>query len=441
MSVGLEGGFRNRVLAADPRIDLRMRATAPLPAPGEDWTVGTHFVEIPTLPDMRRLLGPADAAMRRARSQAFYGGAHDRARARLGLGMHDRGEEYVFADGQIHARDFLGQARHLPAHVKAVRLPSMRIESGQTWDLSVRHTAWKDVGAREELYVYVHVDRLTVAPGARIEIHGNVFILVCDEIVLHDGEAGRGPHGHDGLDIRILSTPHAAFSRFRAAPARPGLPGADGASGAGSRATAVVGTPFGPCLQEFSPDRDGEAGRDGGDGSDGTAGENGGMTMLADVRIGALTGFGPEQLRIFAQAGAGFPGGDGGQGGKGGDGGSGADGVDGIEGLSRGGHGGRGGDGGRGGSGGRGGNGGLASNIFIELPAAHRACLELCSKDSEGGAGGAAGPAGAGGHGGAHGACARPDAPVLDGKPGRCGSAGAPGKPRSGPKMHVFTVP
>jgi hypothetical protein len=356
--------------------------------------------------------------------------------------MHDRAEEYIFADGQIHAADAAGHARHYPAHLKVVRLPSFHIGAGQTWNVSHSHTAWPDLDHREELYVYVHVDRLIVEPGSSLEVHGNVFALECGEIQMQRHHIGAASPGPSRFEICILPTPHAAYSKHRVGPGRAGSIGKDGAHGEHSTASTVIGTPFGPRLLELSPDWNGKPGSDGCDGCHGTSGQNGGMTMVADIRIGALKGFAPASLRISAQAGAGLSGGAGGHGGRGGNGGNGADGLDGIDGLIRGGLGGSGGIGGNGGDGGRGGNGGLASHIFVCIPAADTACLDLEPKGSTGGSGGAAGLGGAGGCGGKHGAlvdCPPAQRAAPDGTRGRNGVPGAPGKSRPGARVHVQT--
>jgi hypothetical protein len=412
-----------------------------LPLVGQDWPEGTQFVELPSINDARRLLGPVDEAVRRRRSDVYFAAMPHTGRTRLQLGMHDRGEEYIFADGRICADDAAGHARHFPAHLKVVRLRSHRIGRGRSWDVSASHTAWSGVDCREELYVLVRVDRLVVEPGSSLEVHGNILVLECGEIEMHrDGASSRS---QDLFEIRILPTRHPAFSRIRSAPGAMGHSGANGAGGTDGR-TSVVGTPFGPILNRISPSQAGAPGADGEPGGAGGAGQNGGMTMLTDFRIGALVGFGPASLRVTAQAGAGRPGSAGGRGGNGGAGGKGGDGLDGVGGFIRGGLGGRGGNGGDGGDGGRGGNGGLGSNIFIQMHEADVACLDLRSLDSVGGPGGPGGEGGAGGVGGAHGALAeaRPgEICAPSGADGREGAAGAPGKARAGPRMHVLIEP
>lgn len=406
---------------------------------GEVWPFGVSYHLIATLEDARRLLGPKDDAERAARSQVYFREMLDGARTKLRLGMHDRGEEYVFAGGSIHEADGGGLRRHLPLHLKVIHLPSHHIPAGESWDVTHLHTDWDGVGFREELYVMVIIEHLTVEPGAAIEVHGNAMVLEVGMI-----EFLKASNSTNAFEIRILPTRHYAYSQHRRSLSASGARGRDGRSGDSSKAAELVGTLFGPRLVEGAGGRDGAPGEDGCNGYDGTAGMNGGMCMLADIRIGSLSGFLPGGLRIFAQAGAGQAGGDGGCGGNGGRGGGGAPGLDAIEGLIPGGFGGPGGNGGAGGNGGRGGNGGLASNIFIKVPAQVVECLDMCSLESQGGLGGASGRGGRGGDGGRHGAFADTSEGEISACPGADGSdgkAGASGKARPAAKMHLFPAP
>jgi hypothetical protein len=437
--------------ACPPDERVAVHREAPLPGPriqlppsGQDWPEGTHFVELPTINETRRLLGPADETVRRRRSDVYFPAMPHTGRKRLQLGMHDRAEEYMFADGRICADDAAGHAHHFPAHLKVVRLRSHRIGQGQSWDVSASHTAWSELDYREELYVHVRVDRLVVEPGSSLEVHGNILVLECGEIEMRREDGNSDFRSEDVFEIRIMPTRHPAFSRIRSAPGMAGRSGADGADGADGSASAVIGTPFGPILDGSFPNQAGAPGADGERGGNGGVGQNGGMTMLADIRIGTLVGFRPASLRLAAQAGAGRQGGAGGHGGNGGAGGKGANGLDSVGGFVRGKLGGGGGNGGDGGDGGRGGNGGLGSNIFIQIRKADVASLDLRSMDSIGGPGGASGKGGAAGAGGAHGALAGAgpgESCASSGADGRDGAAGAPGKARAAPRIHVFTEP
>lgn len=408
-----------------------------------DWPIGCYLTEIPTMELCRTIFGPPDAEIRKLRSKVFYENPHGKARDRLRLGMHDRGEEYVFANGRIWTDDLPGHKRHLPAHVKIIRLEEYTIHSNEIFDISTSYSEWKDLHFREELYVYVHINRLIVEPGAVIEIYGNVLTLICDEVVLRPENtlySADSEKQETAFRIRILGTRHLAFSGVRRFESSDGYRGEDGQKGVDSYATQVVGTPFGPQLDIVSDNLNGEDGQNGRDGGSGTHGQNGGMAMLADLRFGSVFNFKPGSLEIFVQAGQGMAGGHGGDGGSGGDGGNASEGI----GLKNpGGRGGSGGNGGNGGYGGNGGNGGLSSNIFIQIPFAMKNCLTLRSVASKGGAGGK------GGEGGKPGKKGMSDrfyienretiSGCTDGKSGRRGRDGRQGKSRQGSAIHVFT--
>lgn len=409
-----------------------------LPGIGQDWPLGTHFVELPDIVAARRLLGPSQDSARRRRSSVFYPAVPDPARARLPLGMYDRGEEYVFGNGPLCDRDARGRAQHFPAHLKVIRLAEHLITAAQPWDVSASHTDWGGQDPTQVSYVLVKIDRLVVEPGSALEVHGNVLVLDCGTIERLD-PAGRDLGG--GFAIRIMPTRFGAHTIHRSGPGRPGAAGTDGVAGRASSASAIVSTPFGPQLLECGGCRNGEAGGDGTAGADGGRGQNGGMVMFADIRIRSLVGFAPASLLVSAQPGAGLAGGAGGDGGHGGAGGKGADGLDRVSRPVRAGRGGRGGNGGDGGNGGRGGNGGLASNIFVQVPQAQAGCVVLCAQGSAGGAGGIAGVGGRGGAGGADGAGPTDAHAARSGDNGRDGQPGNPGKPRPPPRMHLLIDP
>lgn len=392
------------------------------------WPYGTYLTQIPTLEAARRALGPVSQAARQARSRLYWRDGEIRHRGRLRLGMHDRGEEYVFANGSLHGDDRHGQSVHLPLHVKVLRLKTLRLGPGEVYDMTSSHTYWPGLHYREELYVYMHVDRLVVAPGAVLQVRGNVLVLACDEVV---AEAPASVPGASLLDVRVLGTDHPAFSQLRRAPAEPGRAGHNGAPGRSAVPPRPRPSIFGPI---HAPGPLNESATDGGDGAagtDGTHGQNGGMCMLAAIRLGQLTGFPPGGLRIFGQAGAGRPGGPGGDGGAGGDGGSAPQDP------------GRGGHGGNGGAGGHGGNGGLSGHIFVEVPADATAAVTTSAPDSLGGAPGPGGPGGQPGCGGRRlqldGTTSAELEPAADGRPGCRGLSGRPGRGRKGPRIHVLT--
>jgi hypothetical protein len=392
-----------------------------------NWPLGEYLTLIPTLRAARRALGPASDRVRSARSRVYFDEASMRSRGKLRLGMHDRGEEFIFADGSIHEGDLSGHKRHLPLHVKVIRRREMRIRGGETFDATSSHHLWPGLHFREELYVYMHIDRLIVEPGAALYVRGNVFVLACDMLVLKTVGEDEAAFADPVFDIRILGTDHPAFGQARPLPARDGAPGFDGEHGANRTPPSVRPSIFGPVGDTSVKPAPGGCGGDGGDGGDGTHGQNGGMAMLADIRLKSMRGFSPrQQVRIFSQAGQGRPGGAGGAGGAGGDGGSAPEWP------------GAGGAGGRGGDGGHGGHGGLSGHIFLTIPVGAGGTIEPCSMDSLGGPAGRGGAGGAPGRGGAKTDPRAPGSPcATDGRPGAPGRDGRAGRPRKGARIYI----
>ncbi|WP_141335241.1 hypothetical protein [Raoultella terrigena] len=390
------------------------------------------YQRIPTLEIAREVLCRASAEIRRRRSRVFYQGIA--ARQRLAQGMHDRGEEFVYADGVIHPRDAVGLSHHLPLPVKLVSVKEKVVKANEVWDLSVRHDQW-GLDYMEELYTTVNIERLILEPGARVIIQGNVFSLHCQKI------ERRGNHLlRDGYDIGILPTP---FSVDRRRGEYHGVHGSIGRSGEGGEHGIGMksgGGLLGPYWSnpDASGRSDGAAGQAGAAGGHGGFGRQGGMVKLAEIYVEELINFAGLPLRIFTQAG---PGGDGGNGGDGGAGGSGGHGGEGL--LTRSdrrppGRGGDGGSGGRGGNGGQAGNGGISSSLYIEVPEALIPAVSLTALASmpgtpgRGGEGGSGGAAGAGGN-------------LADEQPGAVGGVGIKGEPgekgtagKSRPAAQVF---
>ena len=347
-----------------------------------DWTHGRYYTEIPTVELMRALCGPRSEYVRAARSQVFYSSRQMLTRQRLPLGIHDRAEEYIFADGHIRAEDMPAISRHLPFHLHVLRYERLHVCADEELDLSACADWWPDLHFREERYVYVHINKLTVEPGAELAVYGNLLVFCCDEIIVEKGASGTAAEADFDLQLSIRGTRHAGFSNTRRLAARTGQHGTDGQHTAQPVRPVAMPSIFGPVnpmqsdhsrsqtndrLSAF--EHRGEDGKDGGNGGPGT---NGGMAMLADIRLGRLTNFRKNGFRIFARAGDGGRGGDGGNGGDGGDGP--------VPGR-----------GGNGGHGGPGGNGGLASNIFIQVPQTCRHLVQADAVPSAGGPGGTGG--------------------------------------------------
>lgn len=417
--------------------DLFVKDGPVLPEPAQDWPIGTHFVTVPDLETARRLFGPVDDMIRVRKSEVFYRGI--KARQRLPQGMHDRGEEYAVADGQLHEADRVGLANHLPLHVKVIRLSYRRVARDEVWDISVRHEQWAGLDYMEELYVFVHVDHLVLEDGARITVSGNVLFLVCDTLERVALAGSWCDIEEGGYDIAVLPTPFSVDRQLSPNTGLSGVDGLPGDEGSPGASVEVAGSMFGPLPVRIPAHCHAGHGGNGTDGGHGVRGRNGGMCKLADIRISRLVGCDRYPLRVFSRAGSGAPGGNGGHGGCGGNGGYGGDGIEAARVSLAPGNGGYGGHGGRGGDGGQGGNGGLSSNIFIQVP--RGTVVQALSLPSAGGSGGAPGSGGLPGRGGMGGRASVSFAPGHRGNngcPGADGSSGRPGKSRPGAGIFVI---
>jgi hypothetical protein len=384
-----------------------------------------RYFTLPTF-EAGRILSHATEEQRRKRQLNFFHPAIA-VRSRLGQGMHDRGEAMTFAAGEIPKADILqGSTRHLPIHVKSVSVLSKTVGAGEMWDVSVRGEVW-GLDHMEELYSTLNVGRLILEPGASVVVQGNVFTLLCQELI-----AG------EGSQIRILPTPFSVDFRHGPHHGVDGEGGRDGMHGAHGRhawvETCILGYRLTQPIQAHEVrGQDGEDGRAGLRGSDG---RNGGMAKLAEITIRELTG----KITVFAQAGDGGYGGQGGDGGRGGDGGNGGPGYRTMEGILQAGRGGSGGSGGNGGNGGNGGSGGISSNIYVNVPDSDVAKVDRISRASVGGAGGRGGRGGAPGTPGL--ACQglhdyENGQPGLAGERGAAGRTGIDGRSRPAPKIFL----
>ena len=229
-----EGTFPDAAAETERPDEEPFRLAAPLP-PREAWPKGLCLALVPSLEEARRLLGPAEPSGRAARSLLFRASPQIRARSRLRLGMHDRGEEYFFADGAICAADADGHRRHLPLHLRTAHFDALEIGRGETLDLSATAADWPGLHIREELYLWARIGSLRLAPGSRLVVQGNVCALEFGTVQLTGAADMNAAHWPE---IAILGTPHAPFSRFRRQAAQCGRPGADGSDGANGEPAA-----------------------------------------------------------------------------------------------------------------------------------------------------------------------------------------------------------
>ena len=370
------------------------------------------YLEVSTAEAARALLSHATPAQRTERQKTFFHPAIA-VRSRLGQGMHDRGEAFVWANGVQDETDRHGLDAHLPLHVKAISVLHKTVAPGETWDVSVRGNMW-GLDDMEELYTAANVGTLLLERGGRLVVRGNVFLLLCQRVITHAGAR-----------ICILPTPFSVD--YGAGPMRgaDGAAGRNGAHGSHGRDVRTGSSILGPRLAEpIEPEElHGGHGADGLPGNPGRDGRNGGMSKLAELTLRQVEGF----LTIYARPGEGGVGGVGGDGGNGAEGGNGADGCKVVSGVFPGGNGGNGGNGGAGGRGGHGGNGGLSSNIYVDVPPPEERRIIRISLPSQAGKGGAPGRGGPGGRGGAAGKGPEPRYDGVAGRPGRPGLNGQPG--------------
>jgi hypothetical protein len=389
--------------------------------------------------ELGKLLRNSSEQERGARRVSFFQPMH-RARQRLGQGVHDRSEAYIFAGGELTEYDRQGIALHLPLHAQSIAVAEKVLGPGEVWDLSLRGDRWK-CDDRDELYTSVSVGRLILHAGAQVIVRGNILSLLCQEYICL-GEPAE-------FQIGILPTPFSVDPRSGPHNGVAGKHGSSANAGRHAETVRVVPRFLGFMLHGDPPAGDGAGGHggDGEDGTDGADGRNGGMCSLAELTFRSVSG----PLAIFSQAGEGGSGGSAGDGGNGGGGGRGRDGYPLFTGLLLPGAGGTGGKGGKGGRGGHGGSGGVSSNIYVSVPAESASQVRCWSLPSIGGRPGEGGDGGVCGSGGAGGIARHFSTSVANGangsngEPGQRGRNGKPGRSRPGAVFfvnnHALTVP
>lgn len=389
-------------------------------ARGEEITTYDRF---DTMEDCRRLLSVANQEQRIKRQEHFFN-PPIAARQRLGQGMHDRGESFVFANGTVLDSDWQGLGNHLPGRIKAISVLKKTLHAGEVWDVSVRGEHW-GIDDLEELYVSVNVGELIIEPGASIIIRGNVFSLCCERLICK----ATAPFGT--YHIGILPTPFSVDAKEGELDGVPGESGWDGRDGRDGHGVQVSSSLIGYMLvDKTDPEKmNGVDGTDAKDGSNGTDGRNGGMCKIAEITIRDLQG----PCTVFSQAGRGGDGGDGGNGGNGGHGGHGTAGHKLIREILPSGNGGNGGNGGNAGKAGNAGNGGVASNIYVSVPVHQEEQVTCVAWPSAGGRAGKAGKPGSAGKGGNGGDGFTKGLHGSDGKDGATARAAKEGRDRSAP--------
>jgi hypothetical protein len=395
-----------------------------------------EYVRILTLNDAKQFFGPISHDERVWRQTIYFDDLLRSPRARLGIGQHDRGEAFMFSNGDLPMIDAPGHTNHFPISVKVATIDELFVPEGETVDLSAVKEEFPWVIGEAEVYLKLTVNKLVLGRQSTVSIKGNVLIFTCHNVVgngIGDHyatlEVGGAEAPQQSMASRRLRTSANAIHGNRG---RDGLPLARESTPLGCR----VGVPTSVSL--------GEDGTNGLHGNPGSFGANGAMLFHSDLRFEGIEGFQNGHLKLIAGAAHGFPGGDGSTGGNGGSGGNGADGLATPFGIARGCRGGNGGNGGNGGDGGKGGNGGLACDVFVSAPAKDFHVFHVETYPAAGGVGGAGGKAGIRGVAGVPGAFYEASdraAPAIDGKDGSIGHPGRCGKERPAPNVHIYKRP
>ncbi|MBK5571829.1 hypothetical protein [Ensifer sp. SSB1] len=394
--------------------------------------LATAYLRVGDIHSLRWWMSHAAETARAKRLQSFD---HFGGRARLWQGVHDRGEAYIFAGEPLEERDVERMGEHFPARLKVVSARNIELAAAAVLDVSATAEDW-EVGTREELYTLFNVGTLTIGPGARVIVRGNVFSMVVQHLDVR--ESGAREIGQDNHHIGILPTPHPVDSRLSGPLDGPsGSAGSDGQPGRDGKSLQFRASVFGPAAANTVAiiDRDGNGGANGLDGQTGRRGRTGGMCKTAEISIRSFAAS-SRPLTIFCQAGQGGRGGAGGKGGDGGQGGNAGRGGASFH-DSQFGNAGAGGNGGNGGRGGNGGNGGISSNVFISCPPNRAHLIAIKAVDSQGGF---PGQGGAGGRGGMPGNGMTATATAAPGTPGRPGASGLAGRSRPKARIHINEI-
>ena len=182
-----------------------------------------------TIQALRDRLSLATAAMRSKRAATFFDNI--KARSRLGQGIHDRLEAYAFADGEFSEADLEGMRRHLPIPILFTCTRELTVEAGACLDLTTYAEEW-GLSRGEDLATVLNVHRLILKKDGKIQVRGNILVLLCQELI---NEGGR---------IEILPTDYSYENAYAGS-----MNGADGQNGQDAGLPKV--TPVLPMLSTF----------------------------------------------------------------------------------------------------------------------------------------------------------------------------------------------
>ena len=137
------------------------------------------LTSIPAL-EQARQLSQVSPAERRARQAVFFHPAIA-IRSRLGQGVHDRCEAYVFADGSIDDADRDRLAMRLPFPARLLSVLYRRVAAAEVWDLTMEPRVL-GIDERDDLFNVVNVGELVIEPGGRVIVQGNLLVLGCQHL-------------------------------------------------------------------------------------------------------------------------------------------------------------------------------------------------------------------------------------------------------------------
>ena len=134
------------------------------------------FTPILTIEQGRRLSNACPAERRARQAVFFHPGIA--TRSRLGQGVHDRCEAYVFADGIVDDVDRARLAIHLPFPARLLSVLYRRVAADEVWDLTVQH-GMLGIDERDDLFNVVNIGEVVIEPGGRVIVQGNLLVLGC----------------------------------------------------------------------------------------------------------------------------------------------------------------------------------------------------------------------------------------------------------------------
>ena len=242
----------------------------------EDKLSNNKFVRIrtggKTPEELREKVSMATDAMRKVRARTFFDNI--RVRSRMGQGIHDRLEAYIFADGTFTEYDMEGMNRHVPIPIMLSCAHSITIKAGKCMDLTADAVDW-DRGKGDDLFSILNVETLVLEAGAKVRVWGNLFVMLCQHLVNHGGS------------IEILPTDFSYEKSY--AGKMDGQDGKNGSMGCNAEVTPILNMQSTILGDFYNGDTrgiiNGADGNNGEDGMDGKRGFCGGALKIAEINL------------------------------------------------------------------------------------------------------------------------------------------------------------